>query len=701
MTPELPRSIKENPRLDQWIDLSEHGVARVFSAKVELGQGILTALTQIAAEELALPMEQVIVVAGDTRRCPDESYTAGSMSIEVGGTAVSMACAEAREAILEQAARMLNVDPKRLAAQGGIILLDGARSGLDYWRVAPQVKWRRAISGAAPLRRPEGARFIGKSVARLDLPARVAGGGFIHDLDLPGMLHGRVLRPPSYGARLQGLDEAAVRAMAGVVELWRSGDFVGVVCRTEYQAVKALEALRKSARWRENDLHPGVPNWTDYLKSLPSIDSASESGNRPESGAALRRHSATYSRPPIAHASMAPSCALARWDGDRVTVWSHTQGVFPLRKSLATVLGVPEEQVVVIHTPGAGVYGHNGADDVALDAALLARRVPSRPVRVQWTREDELAWSPFGSPMAVRMGGAVSAQGRLADWSIEIWSGPHGARPGIGGAVNLLGAAHLDPAIPLRPPTQPRGYIGGERNSQAPYDLPCRRSTVHNLPGLPFRTSSLRTLGGFANVFANESFMDEMADLAGVDPVKFRLDHLSDFRARQVIEAVAKMARWSPDAARGEGHASGMAFSRYKNTAAYVAVIAEVEALREIRVRKVWCAVDAGLVINPDGVINQIEGGITQAISWTLKEQVMFEGPRVKSRSWEEYPILRFGEVPEINVKLIDNPDSPVLGVGEAAHGPAAAAVANAVARALGVRVRDLPITRERIVASN
>jgi CO/xanthine dehydrogenase Mo-binding subunit len=304
--------------------------------------------------------------------------------------------------------------------------------------------------------------------------------------------------------------------------------------------------------------------------------------------------------------------------------------------------------------------------------------------------------------MVVKIDGAVTPAGDIADWSLELWSGPHAQRPRSRDAVNLLAAAHLDPPVRSPAPEEvPGGFMGGERNSQAPYDLPRQRIVHHKVPGLPFRLSALRTLGGYANVFAIESFMDELADAAHIDPVRFRLRHLSDARARRVIEAVARLSGWQFDAESGAGRAAGTGFSRYKNTAAYVAVVANVEVAGNLRVSKVYCAVDAGLVINPDGVTNQIEGGIVQSISWTLKEQVGFDGRRVTTRSFEEYPIIRFDEVPELKVELIDSPDTPPLGVGEAAQGPAAAAVANAVARALGFRIRNLPITRDRIIAAS
>jgi nicotinate dehydrogenase subunit B len=696
----LPWSLQENPRLENWLDFSQPGKVRAFTAKVELGQGIVTAMTQIAAEELGLALSRIVLVSGDTRYSPNESYTAGSMSIEIGGMSLRIACAEAREALIARAAQMLNVDVSRLSLDDGTILLDNAPSGLDYWMIARGIDFKRPIAGLAPLTNPPSTRYLGKSVARVDLPGKITGGGFIQDFELPGMLHARVLRPQSNGAHLESLDLSAVSRLPGVVNIWRSGDFVGVCCEREYQAVKALDALYAGAKWIEDESWPISQDWAKSLPGMRSIDSESELGIPLAPEGDTIRISATYSKPPLAHAAMGPSCAIARLDGDTLTVWTHSQGVYPLRAALATALEMEEASIIVVHVPGAGCYGHNGADDAALDAALLARQVPSRPVRVQWMREDELARAPFGAPMVVKIDGVVGQSGRIADWSTEIWSAPHGRRPGSR-ATNLLGAAQLEHPIPFPELHEDlRSFAGGARNSEPSYEVAHRKILLHSIPGLPFRTSALRTLGGYANVFAAESFMDEMAQAAGIDALEFRLRNLPDPRGRRVLETAARMARWRANAKRGMGAAAGIGFCRYKNTAAYVAVIAEVEVEHEVRVRSVFCAVDAGLVINPDGVTNQIEGGIIQSISWTLKEQVVFDRSRVITSSWESYPILRFDEIPEVQVTLIESPALAPLGVGEAAQGPAAAAVANAVAGALDCRIRDLPITREKIIAS-
>ncbi len=699
-TPQLPFSLQQNRRLSQWVDFSRSGIARVFSAKVELGQGIVTALAQIAAEELCLPLAQVEVISGDTRYSPDEWYTAGSMSIEVGGMSIRMACAQARQMILDDAARSLNVDAARLRVEAGTITLDRKRSELNYWKLAPNIDWQVPVSGTAPLIRSARANYIGANVARFDLPAKVTGAAFVQDLELPGMLHGRVLRPPSPDMHLIDFDRSAAEKLPGIVKIWRSGDFVGVCCEREYQAVKALEALRANAKWCDDARLPAGQKWKEWLPTQRAVDSYTEIGDAAQVHGDLIRLSATYSKPPIAHASLGPSCAVAQFDGAELRVWTHSQGVFPLRAALAEALKLEPERIVVIHTQGAGCYGHNGADDVALDAALLAIQTQPRPVRVQWMREDEFAWAPLGSPSAVKIDAAITPAGELVDWSTEIWSGPHARRPKPRD-VELLAATQIESPIPFPHIAEDMTrFAGGSRNSEPPYDLLHRKIVLHSLPDLPFRTSALRTLGGYANVFAMESFIDELAERAGIDPIQFRLRNISDPRARLVIETASRLSQWAPNTERGTGRAAGFGFSRYKTTAAYVAVVTCVEVDEHVRVREVFCAVDAGLAINPDGVRNQIEGGIIQSISWTLLEQIAFMPSGIATKTWEDYPILHFTEVPRVHVELIENPDLPSLGVGEAAHGPVAAAIGNAVARALNCRIRDLPITRERIITA-
>jgi nicotinate dehydrogenase subunit B len=491
--------------------------------------------------------------------------------------------------------------------------------------------------------------------------------------------------------------------MPGVVAIVRDGSFVGLVAEREEQAIKARAALSAGARWSGDTDLPDMDKAYEHLLSLRTIDTvASEKQASPRPSGA-RVVEATYRKPYLAHASMGPSCALAEFRDGKFTIWSHTQGVFPLRLDLAKSLHVEPAAIRCIFAEGAGCYGRNGQDDVALDAALLARAVPGRPVRVQWMRDDEFAWEPYGSAMVMKAQGAV-ADGRIVDWQYELWSGPHGIRPGAPDGSNLFASWSL--AQPQKRPVArniPLPAGGSDRNAIPGYDLPNHRIVNHFIPDMPIWVSSLRTLGGYANVFAVECFMDELASAAGADPVAFRLAHLTDPRARAVIEAVAKKADWKAgekgDGARGRG----VGFARYKNLACYVAVVAEIEVDRGsgmVRVPRTTAVVDAGLIINPDGLANQIEGGIVQSVSWTLKEEVRFDHSGILTRDWASYPILTMPEAPKVELELINRPNDRPLGVGEGSQGPAAAAVVNAFASATGKRIRDLPLNAARVKAA-
>jgi CO/xanthine dehydrogenase Mo-binding subunit len=543
--------------------------------------------------------------------------------------------------------------------------------------------------------------LAGKSVQRVDIPDKVfAHPRFIHDFALPGMLHARVLRPELSAAKLVTLSEDQARAVGGLVAIVRDGNFVGVVSETEDGAQAALKALRKSATWSSGETLPDEERLAEWLKAQPSeltvVETKTASGKRAKDRTIRRQ----YTRPYVAHASIAPSCAVAQWTGERVHVWTHSQGVYFLRADLALVLKLPLENITVEHLEGAGCYGHNAADDVALDAVLLAKAAGGRPVRVQWSREDEMSHAPFGAAMAIEIEADLDAQGEIVEWRHRIWSNGHTARPGRAAQPALLAASELANPFPRYISTNPPQANGGgaDRNSIPLYDFLSWQIECYRLLTMPIRTSALRTLGGQANVFAIESFIDELASERGEDPVAIRLRHLSDSRAQDVIRSVARRANWKPDKQSGRGY--GLGFARYKNTGAYCAVVAEVEGAADVSVKRLTIAVDVGEAINPDGVINQIEGGAIQATSWVLKERVRFDRQRITSNSWSSYPILRFSEVPEVQVELIPRPDSEPLGAGEAAHGPVTAAIANAVFDALGVRVRNLPITRESLIAA-
>jgi len=664
----------------------------------------LTALAQIAAEELDLPLGRVKTVSGDTAQTPDEGHTSGSQSIEYGGTAVRLACAEARALLVGQAAKRLGVPADALKVSEGVITAADARK-LGYGELAAELDLDREATATAPPKPPALHTIVGRSLPRRDIPAKVTGGAaYVQDIRLPRMVHGRVVRPPRYGARLDNLDEAAIRALPGVVAVVRDGSFLGVVAEREEQAIKAREALIRTARWSGGSELPDPARLHEHLMELPTQSSV-VSEKQGVIAPAAKTLEATYTRPYMAHASIGPSCAVAAFENGRLTVWTHSQGVFPLRRDLAKALKLDTEAVRCVHAEGSGCYGHNGADDVALDAALLARAVAGRPVRLQWMRDDEFAWEPYGSAMLARAKASLDASGKIVVWAYEVWSNTHSTRPAAPGANNNLLASWYvaEPSQPGPPVNTPQPAGGGDRNAVPLYDFPNQRVVNHLITAMPLRVSALRTLGGYTNVFAVESFIDELAAAAGQDAVAFRLAHLGDPRARAVIDTVARTAGWKAGE-KGDGtRGQGIGFARYKTLATYVAVVAEVEIDRNsgrIRVPRAFAAADAGQIINPDGLKNQIEGGMIQSASWTLHEAVGFDRNRVTSRDWSGYPILTMPEVPEVEVALIDRPDEKSLGAGEASQGPMAAAIANAFVNATGRRLRDLPFTPERVQAA-
>jgi len=694
----LPGSLETNRRLDRWITINADGTVSVTPGKVEIGQGILTALVQMTAEELDIDVSRIRLLPATTAVSPNEGITSGSRSIQESGLALRHAAAEARGLLLERAAKKLGVTLEQLTVKDGVVT---ARSGgsVTYWELAEADLLAREATFDVVAKGHEEHEVVGTSLARLDIPNKLTGKpSYVQDMALPGLLHGRVSRPPGPRSRLKSLDVKEIEKMPGVVAVVRDGSFLGVVAEREEQAIRAERRMARIAEWTQgDDLPANDPRHLLTLKAESEV--ISEKGDPAFKGA--RQISAEYTKPYIAHASLAPSCAIAQWEGKKVKVWSHSQGIFPLRADMAQALNMPEADIIITHAEGAGCYGHNAADDVSFDAVLLARAVPGKPVRLQWMREDEFGWEPFSSPMVLRMNAALDDKGSIVNWSHELWSHAHSTRPGGKGGVNLLGAWHLETPVPAAVPGNPPLPGGGSHRNAIPlYDFPNQKVTNNLIRQSPLRTSALRALGGFANAFAIESFMDELAEAADADPVEYRLRHLKDPRAKAVIEKAAAMAQWKAKE-KGDGERGrGVAFAKYKNLAAYLAVIAEVEVGETARVTRIWAAVDVGQAINPDGVINQIEGGIIQSASMALKERIDFDKTGVITRNWEDYPIFRFSEVPEVEVALINRPEAPPVGAGEGTQGPTAAAIANAIHNALGARLRDMPFTRDRIVAA-
>jgi nicotinate dehydrogenase subunit B len=696
--PALPGSLKSTPMLDSWIRIDAKGDITVFTGKVELGQGVKTALIQVAAEELVVEPRRIKLVTADTSRTPDEGYTAGSQSMQDSGTAILNAAAQVRVILTGLASKRLDVPVDRLTVQHGAVRAGDGRT-ITYGELVAGQELHVPAQPQSSLRNPGTRTVMGQSMPRVDIPAKLTGNPiYVQDLRLPGMVHARVVRPPSYGARLRTLDTSKVEKMPGVLKIVRDGDYLAVLAEREYQAVTAMRALAKSATWEEQSTLPAQAGLHAFIQGRPSQDTVIL-GSQTSPGFGAGAIEATFRRPYQMHGSIGPSCAVGLAKDETVTVWTHSQGVYPLRDAIAEMLRVTKERVRCIHMEGSGCYGHNAADDAGADAALIAVAFPGRPVRVQLMREQEHTWEPYGSAMVSSARAQLDGNGKIAAWQYEVWSGPHNTRPGAAG--NLAPARHLqapfEPPVP-KPIPQPTG--GGDRNAIPYYRIENARAVHHFLNSSPLRVSALRALGAYHNVFAIESFMDELALAARIDPVEFRLRHLGDARALDVIRTAAERFGWLAwRKQRGRGR--GIAFARYKNLAAYAAIACEVEVEREtgrVRMVRAVAAVDSGEAVNPDGIRNQVEGGIIQSMSWTLYESVTFNDTRVTSTDWGSYPILRFSNLPDsVEVHVMDRPGQPFLGTGEAAQGPAAAAIANAVADATGARIRELPLTARRV----
>ncbi|WP_246702420.1 molybdopterin cofactor-binding domain-containing protein [Starkeya sp. ORNL1] len=698
----LPGSLNQAPFLDSWIRIDAKGEATVFTGKAELGQGIRTALAQVAAEELALPMARIEMITADTGLTANEGYTAGSHTLQDSGTAIRNAAAQVREILLAEAARRLGHSPEEMKADNGTAIAPDGTS-LTYGDLAAGLDLHVMAAPRSRLTPAEQFRVMGKPVHRLDIPAKVTGTAYyVQDMRPEGLLHARVVRPPSYGATLVSVDSGAVERLPGVVKVVRDGNFLAVVAQREYQAIKAMRALAAAAEWQEVAKLPDAKQLPQTVLGLAAREYTilDKHTAPPLPGPTIE---ATFTRPYVSHGSIGPSCAVALSDSDMVTVWTHTQGVFPDRKAISEMLGLPPEKVRCIHTPGSGCYGHNGADDAGADAALIATQLPGRPLKVQLMREQEHAWEPYGPAMVTKAEARLDATGKIVDWHYSVWSNTHNMRPGNAGSLlagQLMSKAFQPP--PPAPLPQPEG--GGDRNGIPLYVFPNAKVDHFFLPEMPLRVSALRSLGAYFNIFSIESFMDELAIAAHADPVEFRLAHLEDPRGREVIKLAAEKFGWKPGQKALVGRGYGFAFARYKNLAAYSAVAMEVEVEREtgqVRLVRAVAAVDTGEIVNPDGVRNQMEGAIIQSASWTLYESVAFDTSRITSVDWSSYPIMRFNAVPEsIEVHLIERPGLPFLGAGETGQGPASAALGNAIANAIGVRLRDLPLSPERVKAA-
>ena len=703
-------SLAVHPRVEDWITVRPDGFVEVRSGKVEIGQRIATALALVAAGELGVPFDRIVMVPPRTGVSPDEGYTSGSNSMEHSGRAVRLAAATARRELLARAAGRLGVDAATLEAHDGLVRSRETNQTLRFGELVEVSPLALPIDVQAPLRpnvRP-GSRL--PRIEPLHLRELVTGTlHFVHDFRPTGMQHARVVRPPHYHAALAALPGDLEAELQGA-KLVRNGSFLAVAAEDEHQAIRAAARVTAAAQWRSTrglDERP-LPEQLlgNRRESFPVRGCCPREELVPEPPPDTPRTvRAFYERPYQMHGSLAPSAALAHLADGVLTVWTHSQGIYPLRAAIAEALDLDPESVHVVHAPGAGCYGHNGSDDAALEAALIACALPGCPVLLKWSREDEHAWEPYSPAMRIELRADLDYSGDVRYWSHETYSDTHVMRwrPGLAGSPAGRFLAPRYCANPVREPEPTPNLTangGIHRNATPPYAFPETRIVKHLVHDLPLRVSALRTLGAYANVFAAESFMDELAHAAGADPLDYRRRHLEDARTHAVLDAAAGRFGWTArPAATGAGTGHGLAVARYKNMKSYCAVAVEVDVGDDAKValRRAVIAVDAGEVVDPDGLAAQLEGGFVQAASWTLLEAVSWDRDGITSRDWDSYPILRFDEIPEIDTVLVDRPGEPFLGAGEASCGPTGAAIANAVFDATGLRARRLPLTPQAL----
>jgi nicotinate dehydrogenase subunit B len=684
--------------VDSFLAIGRDGSVTVYSGKVDLGTGVHTALAQIAADELDVDLDKVRLITGDTALTPDQGPTYGSLSVENGGQQIRQAAATARKVLIDLAAVRLQADAAALTTRGGRVA-EGQRS-VSYEELLAGKAFSLKIDPNIPTKDWRAFTLIGTSAARVDIPGKCTGRfTYMQDVRIDGMLHGRVVRPPAMGAVLKSVDAAPAQAVAGFVKLVREGNFLGVVARTEWGAIQAAQAL--TAEWSDWAGLPDQATLFEHVRATPvakeEITSSSGDVEAALQGAA-RRLRATYDFAIHTHGSIGPSCAVAQFVDGALTCWTASQSTHSLRGQLATMLGIPVEAVRCIYVDGAGCYGRNGHEDAAADAALLSHAMGGVAVRVQWMRADEHVWDPKGPPTLLDMEAGLDGDGAIVAWRSALFA------PATVGSIVPLLPAELAGTAPTGG-TVPGTVIG---NLAVPYAIPAVHTQAHRLETTPFRPAWIRSPGRMQNTFANEGFLDECAAAAGADPLAFRLRLLSDPRAVELLQRLAKLSDWQPrpspqsqpgDVLRGRG----LAYVHYDLARAHVGAVAEVEVTRStgaIRVVRLFVAQDCGQIINPDGIRNQIEGNMVQTVSRTLMEEVTFDRSTVTSQDWSSYPIIAFPDVPEVVIDLIDRPSEKAFGAGEPSAAIVPAAIANAVSDAAGIRLRSVPMTPAKVLAA-
>ena len=690
--------------VDSFLAVHADGSVTLFVGKVDIGTGGRIAMRQIVGEELDVPLERIAMIEGDTALTPNQGATAGSYGIARGGTQLRQAAATARQALLAQAAQRLGRPAGDLQIVDGVVRAKDGTGAVTYGELIGDRAFNLKVDGGAPLKAPQSFRFIGKSLPRPDLPAKVTGRHrYLHDLTLPSMLHARVIRPPAHGATLVSVDESSVAAIGGA-RVVRIQNFLAVVAEREWDAVRAARALQ--CKWTAGT---GLPDSTKEFDSMRAsrVVRDQEIAKRGDLSAlsapapGMRALAASYRWPIQTHGSIGPSCGVADVRADRATVWSSSQNTHGFQTTCARLLGLERDRVRVIYLDGAGSYGPNGADDAAAEAALLSKTL-GKPVRVQWTRQEEHGLDPEGPAQLLELRAAVDADGEVAAWETQAWL------PIATANLPNIPLLSLDAAGIPQTPGRSTGLI--YQNVDPPYTMPNVNAVVHWIPDAPLRTSAIRAPGKVANTFAVESFVDEIAALARVDPVEFRLRRLTNPRGLEVLRRLTARMGWQPrpsprpvDPKAAVLTGRGIAYIHYKHEETLVAMGMEVAVERatgRIRVTRVVCAQDCGLMINPDCVQSQLEGNIIQTLSRTLHEEIVYDRNGVTTVDWASYPILTFPEVPALEFELIQRLDQPPLGVGEAASTPVPAALGNAVFDATGVRLRTVPFRADRVKAA-
>jgi CO/xanthine dehydrogenase Mo-binding subunit len=687
--------------VDSFLAVGKDGSVTMYTGKVDLGTGTRIALPQMVAEELDVALDKIKLVEGDTALTPDQGPTWGSLSIQIGGVQLRQAAATARKALIELAVQKLGMPSADLAVRNGVVFVKAdPQRRVSYAELIGDKSFDLKVDKDAPLKNPKDHTIVGQPIPRPDVPGKVTGTHtYMQDFRVPGMLHARVVRPPAMEAALQSVDESSLKGIKGA-RVVRQGSFLAVVAESEWAAVKAAKQLK--ATWSRWEGLPEQSKLWEHVRAtkVAKDDVAVDRGDpRKAIAGAAKTLKATYDFAIHTHGSMGPACAVADVKGGKAEIWSPSQATHWLRREVAATLQMDPKDIRLRYLDGAGCYGRNGHEDATCDAALISKLVGT-PVRVQWMRQDEHGWDPKGPPTLVEITAGLDARGDIVGWDAELWV----PKADITEWPRTLAATHA--GIPQKEAINP-GNI--HRNLDPSYPFAHQKAVAHRLDSTPFRPSWIRTPGRMQNTYANEVFMDECAAAAGADPVEYRLRYLTDPRGIAVLRAAASMAKWdgrpSPrkDQSGTIARGRGIAYVKYENARTYVAGVAEVEVNRQtgaVRCTRFYVAHDCGQIINPDGVRAQIEGQIIQTVSRTLKEELKWNRSRVTSVDWASYPILRFAEVPEVVMELINRPNDPPWGVGEPAACLPPPAISNAVFDAIGVRLRSVPYLPAKVVAA-